>query len=257
MKRRILSLLTVIFAGLFIVSNIFIFNHFWQERKSKKLYEGLAQMTQNSGQEENEKPTLFFNGKAVLPEYEELFGQNDDMVGWMYVPDTKINYPVVQTPDAPNYYLRRGFDGEYAMCGCLYVQENCDITAPSDNLVIYGHNMNNGTMFGELKKFMDKAFWEQHKTIFFNTLTDRQEYEVVAVFKTFVNSDSPEAFKYYQFVNAQDEHEYDAFIRRCKDLALYDTGVTAEYGEKLITLSTCEYSHENGRLVLVAKRLEA
>ena len=115
--------------------------------------------------------------------------------------------------------------------------------------------MKNGSMFGELDKFESKDFWEDHKTLFFNTLTDKQEYEIVAVFKTFVYSDSPEAFKYYRFVNAESEEEYNAFIERCKELALYDTGVEAEYGDKLITLSTCEYSRANGRLVLVAKQV--
>ena len=104
-------------------------------------------------------------------------------------------------------------------------------------------------------KYTDKSFWQEHKTITFNTLADRQEYEVVAVFKTFVYSDSPDSFKYYHFVNAEDEEEFNAYIEKCKSLSLYDTGVNAEYGDKLISLSTCEYSRQNGRLVVVAKRV--
>lgn len=106
------------------------------------------------------------------------------MVGWVSVADTNINYPVMQTPDNPNFYLKHGFDKIYSDYGCPYIQENCDVKTPSDNLVIYGHHMKNGTMFSDLTKFEDKSFWESHKTITFNTLTDKQEYEVVAVFKT-------------------------------------------------------------------------
>ena len=122
---------------------------------------------------------------------------------------------------------------------------------PSDNLVIYGHHMKNGTMFSDLTKFEDKSFWETHKTITFNTLTDKQEYEVVAVFKTVAYSQ--EGFRYYDFVNADTAEEFDSYIAKCKELALFDTGVNAQYGDKLITLSTCEYSQNNGRLAVVAK----
>ena len=99
----------------------------------------------------------------------------------------------------------------------------------------------------------DKNFWERHKTISFDTLTDRQTYEVIAVFKTVVYTDSPESFKYYQFINVETAEDFTAYVEKCKELSLYDTGVTAEYGDKLLTLSTCEYSRTNGRLVVVAK----
>lgn len=113
------------------------------------------------------------------------------MVGWITVEDTKINYPVMQSKNEPNFYLKHGFDKAYTDYGCPYVQENCDVQEPSDNLIIYGHHMNDGSMFAGLMKFTDKAFWKQHKRISFNTLTDVQEYEVIAVFKTFVYSNSP------------------------------------------------------------------
>ena len=167
--------------------------------------------------------------------------------------DTKINSPVMQSKDNPNFYLKHGFDKAYTDYGCPYVQENCDMELQSDNIIIYGHHMNDGSMFAGLMKFKDKNFWEKHKTISFDTLTDRQTYEVIAVFKTVVYTDSPESFKYYQFVNAENAEDFTAYVEKCKELSLYDTGVTAEYGDKLLTLSTCEYSRTNGRLVVVAK----
>ena len=191
--------------------------------------------------------------KTFIPEYQELYLQNNDMVGWIKVEDTKINYPVMQSKDNPNFYLKHGFDKAYTDYGCPYVQENCDMELPSDNIIIYGHHMNDGSMFAGLMKFKDKNFWEKHKTISFDTLTDRQTYEVIAVFKTVVYTNSPDSFKYYQFVNAETAEDFTAYVEKCKELSLYDTGVTAEYGDKLLTLSTCEYSRTNGRLVVVAK----
>lgn len=169
------------------------------------------------------------------------------------VEDTKINYPVMQSKDNPNFYLKHGFDKAYTDYGCPYVQENCDMELPSDNIIIYGHHMNDGSMFAGLMKFKDKSFWEKHKTVSFDTLTDRQTYEVIAVFKTVVYTDSPDSFKYYQFINAETAEDFTAYVEKCKELSLYDTGVNAEYGDKLLTLSTCEYSRTNGRLVVVAK----
>ena len=113
--------------------------------------------------------------------------------------------------------------------------------------------MNDGSMFAGLMKFKDKNFWEKHKTVSFDTLTDRQTYEVIAVFKTVVYTDSPDSFKYYHFINAETDEDFTAYVEKCKELSLYDTDVTAEYGDKLLTLSTCEYSRTNGRLVVVAK----
>lgn len=107
-------------------------------------------------------------------------------------------------------------------------------------------------MFGALEDYKSKSFYEEHKTIQFDTLTEQAEYEIVAVFKTVAYSSS--GYRYYDFVNAENEEEFNAYIKTCKELALYDTGVTADYGDRLITLSTCEYSATNGRLVVVAKR---
>lgn len=133
------------------------------------------------------------------------------------------------------------------------MQEDCDIAA-SDNLVIYGHHIKGGKMFGALESYKEKDFYEGHKTIRFDTLTEQGEYEIIAVFKTVAYS--AEGYRYYDFVNAENEDEFNAYVEKCRELALYDTGVTAEYGDRLITLSTCEYSAQNGRLVVVAKKVD-
>ncbi len=259
MKKKICIILIAVFVALFGTSTYFIYDYYHQANEQSELYDSLAEavdQAQKSDEANEPVEEIPYNEeKTILPEYAELFLQNMDMVGWIKVEDTNINYPVMHTPDNPDFYLKHSFDKEYSDYGCPYVQENCDVQLPSDNVIIYGHHMKNGSMFCDLEKFKSEDFYKEHKTISFNTLTDKCEYEIVAVFKTFVYSDSPEAFKYYRFVNAETSEQFDEYIAKCKELSLYDTGVSAEYGDKLITLSTCEYSRTNGRLVVVAKRV--
>ena len=257
MKKKICIILIAAFVALFSTSAYFIFDHYRQEGHQAELYDSLADMVDSAADTEVEpaEPILYTEEKTVLPELAELYQQNSDLAGWIRIEDTNINYPVMHMPDNPDFYLKHGFDKEYSDYGCPYVQENCDVQLPSDNVILYGHHMKNGSMFADLEKFKSQDFWQEHKTISFSTVTDRYEYEIVSVFKTFVYSDSPESFKYYHFVSAETPEDFSAFIDRCKELALYDTGVSAECGDKLITLSTCEYSRTNGRLVVVAKRI--
>lgn len=257
MKKKICIILIAAFALLFSTSVYFIFDHYRQEAQQAELYDSLADMVDCAAdtEEETTEPILYTDEKTVLPELAELYQQNGDLAGWIRIEDTNINYPVMHTPDNPDFYLKHGFDKEYSDYGCPYVQENCDVQLPSDNVILYGHHMKNGSMFADLEMFKNQDFWQEHKIISFSTVTDRYEYEIISVFKTFVYSDSPEAFKYYHFVSAEMPEDFSAYIDRCKELALYETGVLAEYGDKLITLSTCEYSRTNGRLVVVAKRI--
>lgn len=253
MKNKIYIALICAFSILLAVSSGFLIKHYIDSEKQAEMYDNLIETVEKT---DTEKDTMTYSqDKSFLPDYQALYLQNNDMVGWIKIEDTKINYPVLQSKDNPNFYLKHGFDKAYTDYGCPYVQENCDVDIPSDNLIIYGHNMKDSSMLSGLMKYTDKSFWESHKTIRFDTLTEKCNYEVIAVFKTVVYTDSPESFKYYQFVNADTADEFNAYITKCKELALYDTGVTAEYGDKLITLSTCEYSRNNGRIVVVAKKM--
>lgn len=236
MKNRIYIALICAFSILLAVSSSFLIKHYIDSEKQSELYDNLIETIEKT---DTEKDTMTYSqDKSFLSDYQALYLQNNDMVGWIKIEDTKINYPVMQSKDNPNFYLKHGFDKAYTDYGCPYIQENCDVDIPSDNLIIYGHNMKDGSMFSGLMKYTDKSFWESHKTISFDTLTEKCDYEIIAAFKTVVYTDSPESFKYYQFINADTGDEFNAYITKCKELALYDTGVTAEYGDKLITLST-------------------
>ena len=260
MKKYIYWILLAVFAAIFGTSIYFIIDYCREAGRQAELYGNLASMVDAAAQDDTvtelSEQIPYSEEKTILPELAELYQQNSDLVGWISIADTNINYPVMQSVNEPNFYLKHGFDREYSSYGCPYVQEDCDVQKPSDNLVIHGHHMKNGSMFAHLDKLTDEDFWSGHRTITFNTLTDKQEYEIVAVFRTVVHKDNADSFKYYCFVDAESSDEFDGYIARCKELSIYDTGVNAEYGDKLITLSTCEYSRTNGRLVVVAKRIE-
>jgi sortase B len=274
MKKVLYYLLIAIFATTFLVSVFFIGEYYLDSLTSQGEYDGLANLV-DEGKDNVPKETILYvppvvddghidfpdptaenieEPSVILPEYSSLYLLNKDVVGWIRIEDTRINYPVMQTPDRPDYYLKRDFDGKDNKNGCIYVREQCNVFRPSDNLTIYGHNMRSGNMFHDLFKFRDKSFWETHRTFTFDTILEHHTYEVLAVFKT--TASVGKGFAYHLFVNAVDEAEFDKYVSTCKKLAFYDTGVTAEYGDKLITLSTCEYSQTNGRLVLVAKRID-
>lgn len=250
MRKILRYVLYAVLTTVLGVSTFYIIRTCKETGRQEKLYEGLQTTVAKK-----EPVSAAESETVMLTEYAELYRQNSDLVGWIRIEDTNINYPVMQSKDEPNFYLKHGFDKKYADCGCPYVQENCDVQKPSDNLVIYGHHMKSGLMFADLERFKDKDFQSKHKTVSFDTLCERQTYEIIAVFKTTVYTGSESEFQYYRFVDATEPEQFDEYIRKVKERALYDTGVSAEYGDKLITLSTCEYSNRNGRLVLVAKRV--
>lgn len=229
-----------------------IYHHYAQREKQTEVFKQMAELVENAPEESPKEDTPVSEGEDVLEKYKELYLQNEDMVGWLSIDGTEINYPVMQTPNNPNFYLKHNFEKEYSDLGTPYIQENCTI-AESDNLLIYGHHIKGGKMFGALEDYKAKSFYEQHKTTRFDMLTEQAEYEIISVFKTVEYSS--EGFRYYDFVNAENAEAFEEYLSKCKELALYDTGINAEYGDKLLTLSTCEYSAPNGRLVVVAKKV--
>lgn len=275
MSRKLYNILIAVFAVIFLVSAFMVGSYFIESIQAQSDYDEITKLME-SGKDQVQSTVPFIPPvqsipeipdstdpsvppettatPTILPEYAALYLQNDDMVGWIEIEGTKLNYPVLQTPDEKDFYLHRDFNKEQSKHGAIYVQENCDVWTPSDNVVIYGHNMKDGSMFATLLKYRKQEYWEEHRYIYFNTLLERHTYEVVAVFKT--SATVGKGFDYHLFVDAEDEAEFNEYIAQIKKLDYYDTGVDAEYGDKLITLSTCEYTLTNGRLVVVAKRMK-
>ena len=174
------------------------------------------------------------------------------MFGWLRIDNTRIDYPVMQSTDVNDEYLYANFDGEYSYAGTPFADIQC--TRESDNIIIYGHNMNDGSMFHHLLRYERESFWEENPTFKFSDLYGEYEYEVLAAFRDRIYKKTDTCFKFYQFMNAADEAEFDYAVSQFKEKAIYDTGVDAEYGDKLITLITCAYHVDNGRFVVVARR---
>ncbi len=195
-------------------------------------------------------------GKEVWmrPEFASLFAINPDIIGWISIEGTHIDYPVVQRTGTKDYYLYRDFYGKQVMRGCIYAREECDVLKPSDNVTLYGHMMKDSTMFADLAGYRDKSFWEDHRYIRFDSLVGEGLYEVICVFKT--SATIGKGFRYHLFVDGETEADLAEFWAGCEELAFYDTGLDPVFGDKLLTLSTCEYTLENGRLVVVARRVE-
>jgi len=191
----------------------------------------------------------------ILPEYREMYGTNSDLVGWIVIDGTDINYPVVQSKVYQEFYLDHNFDGEEDEAGSIFVDARNDVFLPDDNIIIYGHNMKNGSMFGTLQYYLDKSYYDSHSTLSFDTLYGHHEYKIVSAGLSKISEESDTAFKYYDFLNAENKKSFKKYVKNIKKLEAYDTGTSLKYGDKLITLSTCNSIEEDGRLFIVAKEV--
>ncbi|WP_068614585.1 class B sortase [Paenibacillus tuaregi] len=191
------------------------------------------------------------NGSAMLPEFQELYQRNPDITGWLRIDSTRIDYPVMQNRQDAQFYLNHDFDKKTSKNGLPFL----DIHSSDSNiLLIHAHHMKSGMMFAGLMKYKEESYYKEHATFEYSTLYEKEEYEIVAVILSQVYRKSDNVFKYYQIEKAGTPAGFDSYIQNIKKLALYDTGVTPRYGDKLIVLSTCEYSTENGRLAVVARK---
>jgi len=268
MKKALYIVVIVILLIVFGVSAYMVGSYLIENKQQQDMYGDLAAMKeQNKPTTEPTDPTEetydpnkpmetvpIRNEDGILLEYEGLYEMNPDMVGWIQIEGTPIDYPVMQTGmDNKDFYLYRNFEKEGVAAGSIYVREECDVNKPSDNVTIYGHNMRVGTMFAYLHNYIEKEEWEKNPLIFFDTLTDYHVYKIFGVFKT--TASIGEGFTYHHMEDAESEEEFNQFIATIKDLSFYDTGITPVYGDKIICLSTCEYTLENGRLVVAAYRI--
>lgn len=267
MKKVVVTLTIALLVLIFAVSAWMVGSYLVESRQQAKENEELANMVSKPTETQPTSGTTaattvegtfgsadnLVDANGVLEEYSEALAKYPDMVGWIRIDGTKLNYPVMQTPDRPNYYLDHNLNGVSSAWGAIYAREECDINKPSDNITLYGHHMRDGSMFACLDTYKYKKTWDNNPLIFFDTLHGYHVYKIFAVFTTSANIG--EGFSYHQMIDAKDKKDFDDFIAKCKELSLYDTGVTPEYGDKTICLSTCEYSHDNGRLVVAAVRI--
>lgn len=213
--------------------------------------EDVTEESQPTEAEPSEEPVP----PAIENPYKDYYLANSDMVGWLVLPGTVIDYPVMWTPRDENYYLKRDFNGKKSNDGCLILDTDSSLDPLTTNLIIHGHYRKTGAMFTCLHQYEDKDFYEEHKQIILHTEEKEIIYEVVAAFRSQVYRKKDTVFKFYKFFQADNQAQFDDFYKNIKKLSIYDTGVTAEYGDNFITLSTCAYHVENGRFVVVAKEV--
>lgn len=232
--------------------------------RSEKRWENLSQMIGSDALAEQPQPQNPFytviqeegtETPDVLDKYITLYNSNKNLIGWIKIDDTIIDYPVMQCDDN-TYYLEHNFDQEEDRAGALFLDCNCDVVKGNDNYIIYGHHMTSGKMFASLPKYEDESYYEEHPYIIFDTIYEEAVYQVMYAFRSKVYNEDQVVFKYYQFIDAYSEEEFNSYMQEMADLAYYDTGVTAVYGDSLLTLSTCDYQETNGRFVVVAKRIQ-
>ena len=186
----------------------------------------------------------------------ELQKENSDIVGWLEIERTGINYPVLQTNNN-DYYLTHTYKKENSKNGSIFLDKDYNFSIPSSNLLIYGHNNKNGKMFEELLNYENEEYYKKHPNIRFTTEKWDSTFEIIAVFKSRVYyKDETNVFRYYYFINAENEEEYNYYIEQCKKASLYNIGTSAKYGDQLLTLSTCDYSTANGRFAVVARKIK-
>ncbi len=194
--------------------------------------------------------------KTILPNLTKMYDENNDMAGWISIEDTVIDYPVMYTPEDEEKYMYADFEGNFDPNGLPFIDDACSLDPESDNLILYAHNMMSGAMFASLMDYEKEEYWKEHPIISFSTLYEEREYEVIAAFYDRVYYKYEDCFKFYQFIDAKDEDHFNEAMTYYTENALYDTGVSTEYGDKLITLVTCSYHMDNGRFVVVAREIE-
>ena len=266
MKKRIflLAAIAVLFV-ICVVSGLFLYQDLYRSIREKNANRQLAEQVrkvqervaaQKEAQEKpsEEPPSAEDEGPVILAQYEELWNQNNDLAGWMTIEGIGVDNPVMFTPEDPEYYLHRGFDKEEAASGCLFIGEGWFEGA--GNTIVYGHHMKDGSMFGNLDKYQSESFARENPLIRFDTLTQEREYRVIAAFfgRTYTLKEEG-VFRYYWYGDLSKEERFNEFVEQVKEASLYNIEEVS-YGDELLTLSTCSYHTDEGRFVVVAKRID-
>ncbi len=287
MNRKLRIILIILLAAVFCFSAYMIISDLAESHREKETYTSLADLVHSREQEIIESSQSGGNGEStpgskdvpkkyigedgsitqevvvpaapvyaesgILYQYDAVYELNNDLAGWLYIEGAGIDYPVMYTPRNEQYYLRKNFEKTYATGGCLFIGKTW--SEDSNQTIIYGHNMHDGSMFGHLHEYKSKEYALEHSIIHFDTLHETREYEVVAAFYGKVYKvDDTGVFRYYRYTDLSTEAKFNEFMKNVRRAAIYDTGVDVQFGDRLLTLSTCSYYTNEGRFVVVARQ---
>lgn len=259
-KQQIAAVMAVVFFAVFLTAAIVVISYFGESQKQETAFQKLENIAEqvaesapcraDSSGETDDKDGLSVSG------YEALSEKNSDFWGWIKIEGTQLSYPVMYTPDDPEHYLHRDFEGNYSTHGVPFLDGAC--SDDCGNYIIYGHHMKDGTMFGSLISYAKKDYWEAHPIIQLNTSEGQSTYIILAVFCSKVyNQEDSGVFRYYQYTDLTDSDLFNEYLEQVKTASIYDTGVDTQPGDQLLTLSTCSYHTEGGRFVVVAQKQES
>ena len=244
MAKRILPVITLLFAAVMLFSAGMIIKETDEHRQDISEFEKLEDLITESEQPvTNNENTAEPKSTQSLRNLAPLFKQNEDCLGWISIPDTSVNYPIMYTPQQPEKYLHRNFEGEYSVSGVPFLEGTSSLN--DTNLIIYGHNMKNSTMFSDVTKYRKKDFCEKKPYVEFETKDGLKCYGVFAVVCVKKTDD------WYKFSYAENEEQYRDKITEIKKRSLYDTGIVPGYGQQLITLSTCYGNAKDDRIIVI------
>lgn len=252
-KKWILNSILILLIIIVLGCGSYLFIYFWNAGQSEEEIRELQKWKTEAFSEPKEQEILS-DKPAILKEYQKLYQKNHDLCGWLIIKGTKIDYPVMQTPDEPEFYLHRNYKKQKDSNGLPFLDAVCNLHKGKNNLIIYGHHMKSGFMFTDLLNYQKKEFYENHKVIEFDTLYEKQQYEIVAVFRTRIYHDGENGFKYYDYCGDLTRKRYESYVDQSIRASLYKTGVKPVYGEQLLTLVTCAYHEDEGRFVVVARK---
>lgn len=223
----------------------------WYAERIRNEAEGNSAAEEPDAGTETETETK--QAPEVLQEYSMIYRQYPDFIGWIRIDDTQIDLPVMQAADNA-YYLDKDANGAEDVNGTLFLDCRNDFVKPSTNLIIYGHNMKSGAMFGGLKQYLDESYLSSHDRIQFDTIYEKQTYQIIAVCLSDVGDEG--AYRYYNFIQAESEEDFRAFLKNIRSCAVYDRTQDVTESDSLLTLSTCNNYVEDGRLFVVAKKIQ-
>lgn len=247
-NKKITLLIYFVLVSLIIISIIYIVREFYWKKEAVEETKIVDTIEVDESKVTKESTKRMIQVKSLQQE-------NSDVVGFLEIENTNISYPVLQGNDN-EYYMTHNYKKEKSKNGAIFLDKDYDWNIPSNNYLIYGHNLNNGTMFQELLKYADESYYKEHPTISFTTADEEGVYDIISVFRSKVYYTSDNVFKYYFFINPKTKEEYNDYIKNIKENSLYNIEQTADYGTQLITLSTCSYHVKDGRFVIVGAKKE-
>lgn len=255
--RKLQTVIFVLALIVFLGSAGYLGKYFYDRHVSSKNMDDIKSMlVEDSASEEPGESLPSNTGDDVLLRYSQLYEQNHDLAGWITIEGTNIDYPVMYVQGDNDMYLHRNFKKEYDAGGVPFIDGNCTLNPRDNNLVIYGHSMNDKSMFQNLLNYREESYYKKHPIVRFDTLKEQARYQIVAVIMTEAKSPEDPGFHYDTSYRFDDESAFNDYWQNISSLSLYETGCSPVYEDELITLSTCEYSSEDGRLAVIAKKIK-